>query len=93
MFALFRVYGWCPEKQDCLFPTHRENGTVCVCVCVRCDGGEGCCSGLMNPSAFKGHSSPRRRQEQTNTDLGVGDGRLSPGPLEQTHVGDQGEHP
>lgn len=30
--------------------------TVCMCLCQH-DGGEGCYSDLMNPSAFKGHSS------------------------------------
>lgn len=32
--------------------------TVCMCLCQH-DGGEGCYSDLMNPSAFKGHSSSR----------------------------------
>lgn len=30
--------------------------TVCMCLCQH-DGGEGCYPDLMNPSAFKGHSS------------------------------------
>lgn len=30
--------------------------TVCMCLCQH-DGGDGCYSDLMNPSAFKGHSS------------------------------------
>lgn len=29
---------------------------MCMCLCQH-DGGEGCYSDLMNPSAFKGHSS------------------------------------
>lgn len=33
---------------------------VCACVCQR-DGGEGCYSDLMNPSAFRGHSSSCRQ--------------------------------
>lgn len=32
--------------------------TVCMRLCQH-DGGEGCYSDLMNPSAFKGHSSSR----------------------------------
>lgn len=44
--------------------------TVCMCLCQH-DGGEGCYSDLMNPSAFKGHSLSRMQAEQTSSDLGT----------------------
>lgn len=37
--------------------------TVCMCLCQH-DGGEGCYSDLMNPSAFKGHSLSRTQAER-----------------------------
>lgn len=45
--------------QDSLFPLCRARAaTVCMCLCQH-DGGEGSYSDLMNPSAFRGHSSSR----------------------------------
>lgn len=40
-------------------PLHKAKAVpVCMCLCQH-DGGEGSYSDIMNPSAFKGHSSPR----------------------------------
>lgn len=51
------VRGPCPELQNSLFPFSKARAaTACMCLCQH-DGGEGCYSDLMNPSAFKGHSS------------------------------------
>lgn len=61
------VCGLCPELQNSLFPfsffLKSPSGysvVWLVCVCQH-DGGEGCYSDLMNPSAFRGHSSSCRQ--------------------------------
>lgn len=41
-----------------------------MCLCQH-DGGEGCYSDLMNPSAFKGHSLSRTQAKQTSSNLGA----------------------
>lgn len=75
------VRGPCPELQNSLFPFSKARAaTACMCLCQH-DGGEGCYSDLMNPSAFKGHSSSctqaganEQRPGSASSGLGGGSG-------------------
>ena len=54
------VCGRRPELQSSLVPFENPEQLQCVRVCVcQHDEGEGCYSDLMNPFAFRGHSSSR----------------------------------
>lgn len=80
------VCGLCPELQKSLWKTRVV--TEYMCLCQR-DGGVGCYSDLMNPSAFKGHSfscmqAGAKKQQPGSRSRGLGGGGGSVFPKQTT---------